>query len=136
MDYIEKFIQSKTKHKIIQGVIYKAFDIETLGRGLKRMDKYCKEANVQWDYIKYPFGFSFIFIRNNKAVKEVNLSLEAIKILNYMKGNNGILENKEKACLITNRKERSASTIIAELVKNGKIERIGSNKTGYWKVLV
>lgn len=134
LDYIENFIPSKTKHKIIQGIIYKAFDIETLGRGLKRMDKYCKEANVKWDYIKYPFGFSFIFFRNNKIKQDVNLSLEAIKILDYMNTNNGILENKEKACKITNRKERAASSIIAELIENKKIVRIGSNKTGYWKV--
>ena len=31
IDYIENFIPSKTKHKVIQGIVYKAFDIETLG---------------------------------------------------------------------------------------------------------
>ena len=62
------------------------------------------------------------------------MSLEAIKILEYMQNNNEILENKEKACLIANRKERAAANIISELMKTGKIERIGSNKTGYWKI--
>ena len=51
-----------------------------------------------------------------------------------MQNNNDILENKEKACLIANRKERAAANIISELMKTGKIERIGSNKTGYWKI--
>lgn len=132
-DYIENFIPSKTKHKVIQGIVYKAFDIETLGRGLKRMDKYCKEANVTWDYKKYPFGFSFIFNRKNSSNE--NLSIQGINLLNYMNNNNGILESIEKACEITKRKERSAYNIISELVNNNKIVRIGSNKTGYWKIV-
>lgn len=77
---------------------------------------------------------AFIFLRKNK--KEGNtLSLEAIKILEYMQNNNGILENKEKACLIANCKERAAPYIIVELIKIVKIERIGSHKTGYWKII-
>lgn len=135
IDYIENFIPSKTKHKVIQGIVYKAFDIETLGRGLKRMDKYCKEAGVMWDYKKYPFGFSFIFIRKNESNKEIILSPQAMKLLAYMEENNGMLMNKESACPIIERKERAVSNIISELIKAEKIERIGSNKTGYWKVL-
>jgi ATP-dependent DNA helicase RecG len=132
-DYVKQCLPSKTKHKVIQGVIYKAFDIEPLGRGLKRMDKYCQEANVKWDYIKYPFGFSFIFLRK-KYQDSFNLSNDANKLLDYMKNNNGILENKAKACVLIDKKERTISTLINELIKNQKIIRIGSNKTGYWKI--
>lgn len=135
IDYIENFIPSKTKHKVIQGIVYKAFDIETLGRGLKRMDKYCKEAGVIWDYKKYPFGFSFIFIRKNDPNRNINLSPQAMKLLTYMEDNNGMLMNKKEACPIINRKERAVSSIISELVEARKIERIGSNKTGYWIII-
>ena len=135
-DYIENTIPSKIKHKVIQGIVFKAFDIETLGRGLKRMDKYCKEANVEWDYQKYPFGFSFMFKRHRDSkTNDVTMSLQAIALLNYMNSNNGILENKEIACSIIKRKERTVTTIINEVIKLNKIERVGSNKTGYWKIL-
>ncbi len=133
-DYVEQFLPSKTKHKVIQGIIFKAYDVETLGRGLKRMDTCCKEAGVRWDYKKYPFGFSFIFLRKNMNNKDVNLSEQAMKLLDYMRQNGDILENKEKACSVTNRKERAAASVIAELMRTHKIERIGSNKAGYWKI--
>lgn len=65
IDYVERILPSRTKHKVIQGIIFKAFDVETLGRGLKRMDNACKEYKIGWDYCKYNFGFSFIFKRKS-----------------------------------------------------------------------
>jgi len=135
LDYIKSTIPSRTKHKVIQSVIFKAFDIETLGRGFKRMDVACKENNVKWTYKKYPFGFSFIFKR--KSIKESEsseLSLLANKLLKYMIFNDGILESIESACFALNKKERTAIKIINELIQANKIERIGSNKTGYYKI--
>ena len=132
IDYVEQFLPSMTKHKVIQGIIFKAFDIETLGRGIKRMDACCKKANVKWDYKKYPYGFTFIFLRANNRIV---LSKEATKILDYMENNNGILESNAKACMVINQKERTSRNAIGELIKNRKIERIGSKKVGYWKII-
>ncbi len=137
LDYVERILPSRTKHKVIQGIIFKAFDVETLGRGLKRMDNACKEYNVGWDYCKYTFGFSFIFKRkklDNNADYE-NLSSDARKLLNFMKENKGILENSAVAMSILNKKERIAHKVIKELVDRKIIERIGSNKKGYWKIV-
>lgn len=96
------------------------------------MDVCCKEAGVRWEYKKYPFGFSFSFLRKST---NVDLSKEAKKLLDYMRSNSDVLENKEKACLVINRKERATANVIGELVRAHKIERIGSNKTGYWKIV-
>ena len=135
-DYIETIIPSRTKHKVIQGIVFKAFDIETLGRGFKRMDIYCKKYKVKWDYRKYPFGFAFVFKRNNSLNdNDSNLSNQASDLLRYMENNDGKLDNKKKASAILKRKSRTVSTIINELIESGKIKRIGSNKTGYWRVI-
>ncbi len=137
LDYVERILPSRTKHKVIQGVIFKAFDVETLGRGLKRMDNACKEYNIGWDYCKYNFGFSFIFKRKNLAnnINYENLSFDARKLLNFMKENKGILENSKIAISILNKKDRVTHKAIKELVEERIIERIGSNKTGYWKII-
>lgn len=134
-DYVKEIIPSRTKHKVIQGIVFKAYDIETLGRGLKRMDKYCKEADIDWTYKKYPFGFAFSFQRKNNfdPLTKISNSYEE-KIILYMKGNNGILENIKTACLICKIKERTVSKALKELVDSKIIERIGSTKTGYWKI--
>ena len=82
LDYVNDIILSRTKHKIIQGILFKVFDIETLGRGLKRMNKFCKEFNVKWDFRKYSFGFSFIFLRNKNSESKKYYHLMQKKFLN------------------------------------------------------
>lgn len=136
IDYVERILPSRTKHKVIQGIIFKAFDVETLGRGLKRMDNACKTHKVCWDYSKYNFGFSFIFKRksaNNEYYE--NISADAKKLLSFMKENKGVLENSNIAMSIINKKERATYNVIKELVDNKIIKRIGSNKNGYWTLL-
>lgn len=136
LDYVEKILPSRTKHKTIQGIIFKAFDVETLGRGLKRMDNACKEYGVGWDYCKYNFGFSFSFKRKSiNNTKLENLSIDAKKLFNFMKDNNGVLENSKIAMSIIDKKDRITHKVIKELIDNKVIERIGSNKTGYWKII-
>ena len=137
LDYVERILPSRTKHKVIQGIIFKAFDVETLGRGLKRMDNACKEYGIGWDYCKYNFGFSFIFKRKsiNSNANFENLSSDAKKLFNFMKDNDGILENSTIAMSVINKKDRFTHKIIKELVENNIIERIGSNKAGYWKII-
>ncbi len=136
LDYVEKILPSRTKHKQIQGVIFKAFDVETLGRGLKRMDNACKENNVVWDYCKYNFGFTFIFKRKtSNSVNLEGLSIDAKRLLNFMKNNEDVLENIAIAMSILDKKDRATHKVIKELVDANIIERIGSNKNGHWKMV-
>ncbi len=134
LDYVNSTLPSRTRHKIIQGILYKAFDIETLGRGLKRTDLFCKKADVKWSFTKYSFGFSFKFYRKKQDFDD-DLSSNAKTILNYMNHNDGILHSIIEASKILGQKERSAYSYLDELTKKGKIIRIGSRKKGYWKVL-
>ena len=100
------------------------------------MDNACKEYNISWDFSKYSFGFSFTFKRKsqfNYSYSDI-LSRDAKKLLNFMREDDGILENSMTAMKILNKKDRSTYKVIKELIDNNLIERIGSNKTGYWKV--
>ncbi len=132
-DYIDRILPSRTKHKIIQGVIFKAFDVETLGRGLKRMDNACKSEKINWIYTKYNFGFSLTFKRN-KIKDNHLLSVDAKKLLKYMEENGEILSNSTIASSVLEKKTRAVQNVIKELVDFNFIERIGSNKNGYWKM--
>lgn len=132
-DYVNQIIPSRTRHKVIQEIIFKAFDVETLGRGLKRMDKVCKEAKVTWDYRKYSFGFSFIFDRTKPNMDYENKDEELIIL--YMQKNEGSVSNIHAVMNLINKKERTAYKIMKALVEKKYIERKGSNKTGYWQLL-
>ena len=131
LDYVNKVLPSRTKHKLIQGVLFKGFDIETLGRGFKRTDNACKKDKIKWSYTKIDNGFSIIFFRDkNKCA----LSLDAFKIIEYLKNTDGKIENIDLVLKILNKKERSARKIIKELIDASLIIRVGSNKDGYWKL--
>ena len=52
-----------------------------------------------------------------------------------MKNNSGILDNIKLAMSVLNKKERATYNIISQLVDNKLIERVGSNKTGYWRIV-
>ena len=52
-----------------------------------------------------------------------------------MNNNSGKLESLVIASTIINKKERQTRNIITELIDKGLIERVGSNKTGYWKII-
>jgi ATP-dependent DNA helicase RecG len=139
--YINDIIPSRSKHKVIQNILFKAFDIETLGRGFKRMNTACEEAGIKWTYRKFDFGFSFSFIRPNTNSEittidnKVSLSNSASILFEYMNHNGGKLESLVIASTIINKKERQTRNIITELIDKGLIERVGSNKTGYWKII-
>ena len=49
--------------------------------------------------------------------------------------NNNILDDLKSASNIINLKERSTFKYIEELVNKNKIEKIGSRKNGYWKII-
>lgn len=70
----------------------------------------CKDSNVKLGYNKYEEYFSFVFYREDRNV-----------VINVIA--NVVLNENEK--------------IVLELLKNKElIERIESNKTGYWKVKI
>lgn len=137
LDYINKSLPSRTKHKMIQSIIYKAFDVETLGRGLKRMNEACKKENVTWSFTKYNFGFSFNFSRVKKQSTLIlsTLSFDANILYKYMKDNNGILGSISIASSILDKKERAVRNTIKELLDSNLIKRVGSNKVGYWEII-
>lgn len=63
------------------------------------------------------------------------LSLDAKKHINFMYTNNSLLRNSSVAMSVIKNKDRQTHKVIKELTDNNIIERIGSNKTGYWKMM-
>ena len=72
----------------------------------------------------------------NKSVSEVEKSIHLnetqLQILNYIRDNSNI--TKKQLQEKTNKSKTTVDNAIGFLKENGLIERIGSNKAGYWKV--
>ena len=63
------------------------------------------------------------------------LSLDAKKLLNFMYSNKSLLRNSSIAMSVIKKKDRQTHKVIKELTDNTIMERIGSNKTRYWKII-
>ena len=76
------------------------------------------------------------FNRINKVgdkVGDMNLNISQIKVLAEIRNNPNI--TKPELMVKCDLGKTSIDNIIAFLRKNSIIERVGSNKTGYWKVI-
>ena len=80
--------------------------------------------------------FFFEFIRTNVHLNvhtNEELSEGEQLIFNLIKNNDSI--SKSELAIRINKSEKSVQRLISSLIKKELIKRVGSNKTGYWKVV-
>ena len=68
----------------------------------------------------------FFRANTNEKTSDENIIIESIK-------NDGSITTTELSNLL-GKSRKTIQNIINNLKEQGKIERIGSNKTGYWKI--
>ncbi len=134
----------KTKHPSrpfnpdIANCFFRAGLIEAWGRGTIKILNDCKNAKIAMPIFKYDLsGFLVIFSFSQKIstinVKDNSANAAEELILTYISNNNRITIPE-----LMKKSNTSRSTIeryIKKLKKGGKIVRIGSDKSGYWKSL-
>ena len=105
--------------------------VEQTGHGVPEIIKhYGKEAfNVSDNHIIVTLKFPFSIRIGENDYSSLNSS--QIKVLNAIK-NNPSITTKELVKVVGLQTSRIA-TLLKELKELGKIERVGSNKNGYWK---
>ena len=109
---------------------------EKTGRGVPRIvEKYGVDAfEFRQNSIVVNIPFNWINVMGDKVgdKKSYNSITSEEKILNAIRDNPSI--TKPEICKIVGLGKTSIDNYISKLKKKGMIERIGSNKTGYWKV--
>ena len=126
--------------------------IEQFGSGFKRINSLCKDAGVKYSYEFSDNGFTFVFYRKTKNVSvrqngnemdgtvngiegvTVNISLNKNeRAVYYLLEKNPYYTRKELADA-TSKSLRKIQRTLDSLRKKELIERIGSDKSGYWEV--
>ena len=137
-DFVDRTRKSIIRNKIILDVLFRSKYVEKGGSGFQKVDKLCNENNLKWDYILDDYGFSFIFIRQEK--NDSNISGTSSESLSYMEKsvleiirNNPMIKKSEIANKLL-KSEKSIQRFLSTLIKEGYIERIGNYRNGYWKV--
>ena len=116
-------------------MLFRSKDVEKSGTGFQRVNEYCKEQNVTWTYIKEAYGFFFEFIRTNVQLN-VQISEELTEgeqiIFNLIQKNDGI--SKAEMAIRIGKSEKTVQRTISSLTKKQATERVGSNKSGKWRI--
>jgi len=88
---------------------------------------------VRFEFKKEKNSFATVFYRNTKEIIQEGAGEKTSqKILKLMKANNHITINELSAELEIS--ERAVKYQIASLKEKGVIERIGHDRSGYWKI--
>ena len=142
-DFAEGLIGSKLRNPLIALTLYKNKTIEAFGTGFKRVFSLCENDDVKYFYSNEGLGFSFTFKRNITSLLNQNdrindrindqLTGSTSEIYKYLLAN-GVINN---AFDLAQKLDKSIITIqrgLKQLVELGIAERIGSNKTGFWRL--
>ncbi len=88
---------------------------------------------MRFEFKKEKNSFATVFYRNTKEIIQEGAGEKTSqKILKLMKANNHITINELSAELEIS--ERAVKYQIASLKEKGVIERIGHDRSGYWKI--
>ncbi|MFA5576137.1 MAG: RNA-binding domain-containing protein [Tissierellaceae bacterium] len=139
-EYMKLDLPSSIRNTLITKVLYMAKAIEQFGSGFKRVNSLCNDSGINYSYEMYDQGFEFTFYREKiislekgkKPDANIKISSQAEITFEYLKVNPGY--TREELSQLMSKHIRTIQRYLNELVRHGYIERIGSDKTGYWKI--
>ena len=132
-DFINKNLPSYKRNRLILDVLFRSKDVEKSGTGFQRVDEICKEQNVNWTFRKEGYGFFFEFLRKNSRVTQADQKLSDTEkqIYSLIAAKIGI--SKNEIAQEVDKSEKTVQRAINNLISNGLVIRVGSNKNGYWQ---
>lgn len=143
-DFIEGKEGSMPRNPLIANTLYLSKDIEKWGSGFKRITDECKAENVKVEFKIKKSGFTVIFYRKtdeelfdltqndkNNSANGTKIGTENI-ILSILKKTPDITQKELSE--ITSIPLRTVKRIMQKFKEQNIIERIGSDRKGYWKI--
>lgn len=128
------------RNPLINLVLYLNKTIESFGTGFARVFASCDKQGISYKYGNNDFGFVFEFIRKKTYSTNIstkpplnNINNTDEKIYTIIKNYPGY--NKFKISKLIGKTEMTVQRSIKKLIELNYIERVGSNKTGYWKIV-
>ena len=140
---IEKLLKnryiSKTRNKLIALMFKECGLIEKYGSGIDRIKRLCKEHHLpELKFEEIQKGFRVTIYKETaqettqETAQETAQETTRDKIISLIKNNPKI--TKKEIMKILNKADGTIKEHLSNLKKDGIIERIGSTKSGYWKV--
>ena len=141
-DFATKNLSSIIRNELIAKVLYLCHDIESFGSGFKRVYTLCNQNGVACSYEKTPIGFSFVFLRNDPNAKinvpkndknvPIVLSKTEKAVYELLKVQPNL--TREELSIEISKTVKTVQRALDGLKTKGLIARVGTNRSGYWKI--
>ncbi len=135
--FVEQKMKSMPRNKMILNTLYKSKDVEIFGSGFRKVYAYCNKDNIKTEFNSAHGGFSFVFyrdIKNQNVTTNVTIKKVATEDFVYQLLKENPTQTREELAIHLDKTVRTIQRALDKLSNDGKINRIGSNKTGYWEV--
>lgn len=141
-DFAVRDLHSFLRNESISKTLYLCKDVETFGSGLRKIYTLCGNAGVAVSYNNTETDFTLEFSRQDRNIAPkdgvingvINDTINALDadVLSWLRDDPHLTvsELAEKS----RKSQRTITRALTSLKTKHLIERIGSNKTGYWKV--
>ena len=134
-EYAKGMHPSFIRNKLIAKTLYLYNRIEQFGSGLKRVITLLTDAKIKYKFDNSLDGFKVTIFRKKRGGNTVKRDLTdtEMQILELLKldGYYTAEDISEKI----GKTPRTAQRAIGKLVEKKYIERVGGNKSGYWKII-
>lgn len=143
LDFASGKVGSKIRNPLIATVLFKNGMIDAFGTGFDRTFRLCADRGIDYKYQNDEYGFTFIFdreqydgindkINDKKKADSMKNTLDEI-IIDILIAN--AYSTIPEIAKTTGKSEPTVQRHLKSLSDQMRIERVGSRKNGYWKIL-
>lgn len=143
LDFASGKVGSKIRNPLIATVLFKNGMIDAFGTGFDRTFRLCADRGIDYKYQNDEYGFTFIFDR--EQYDGINDKINDKKKADSMKNNldeiiidlltTNAYSTIPEIAKTTGKSEPTVQRHLKSLSDQMRIERVGSRKNGYWKIL-
>lgn len=142
-DFAVRDLHSFLRNETISKTLYLCKDVETFGSGLRKIYTLCKDAGITVGYNNTETDFTLEFSRRDRNIMPQDGEINGVindkineldaDVLSWLRDDPylTVSELAEKS----GKSQRTITRALTSLKAKHLIERNGSNKTGYWKVI-
>ncbi|MDR1993440.1 MAG: winged helix-turn-helix transcriptional regulator [Nitrososphaerota archaeon] len=142
-DFIEGYERSIKRNPLLTQLMYYSKDIESFGTGLKRITVACKNEGVTVEFQMLKKGFVVVFHRPNEQFVTTKTNLNVVRNVVRTEMGQVVLSTLTENPTITaaqiatllSKSSRTIQRYLHSLQKKNVIRRVGSTKSGYWKII-
>ena len=141
-DFATRDLHSFLRNELISKALYLCKNVETFGSGLRKIYTLCQESGVEVGYIDSNNDFTIEFSRVDRNIMSLSDTINDTTNSTITELESKVLDLIRKDENITisqlvdlcGKSQRTITRALSSLKAKRLIERIGSNKSGIWKV--